>query len=374
MPPHISIVVIDRDDQSRQTINAMLASLGDSVRLEGSVGNYNDGVSLIQRTNPMVVMVDVDEQGAGVDRIRHLHDRFPRTSIFVMSAKRDTDWILNLMRAGAVEYLLKPLVEIELTESLQKIGRIWIQRPSDVGERGKVISVYNPVGGMGTTTIAVNLAAALASDNEKVALVDLNLICGDVASFLDVAPTYTLSSVTSNIARLDANFLMTVMTRHSTGIYILTEPLEVHESFDITGEQIKRMLAFLRGIFSYVIIDTGGLLTGGPMAIFESSDFILFNSVLNLPALKNAKRYLSAMERAGLHKDKIKLIVNRYAPKEDIKIADAERVLGTTIFQTVPNDYSAVISSINRGTPIVRLMPGSPVSKAILKLAEMLKR
>jgi pilus assembly protein CpaE len=147
----------------------------------------------------------------------------------------------------------------------------------------------------------------------------------------------------------------------------------VHESFDITSEQIKRMLSFLRGIFSYIIIDTGGLLTGGPMAVFENSDHILYNTVLNLPSLKNAKRYLTAMERSGLQKEKIKLIVNRYVPKEDIKVADAERVLGTSIFQTVPNDYAGVISSINRGTPIVRMMSGSPVSKAILKLADMLK-
>jgi pilus assembly protein CpaE len=373
MPPHISIVVIEKDEPSRQTISAMLADLGDSVRVEGSVASYAEGLSLIQRTNPMVVMVDADEPGSGVDRIRQLHDRFPRTSIFVLSAKKDSDWILSLMRAGAVEYLLKPLVQIELNESLQKIGRIWIQRPVDVKERGKIISVYNPVGGMGTTTIAVNLAAALASDSDKVALVDLNLICGDVASFLDVAPTYTLSSVTSNIARLDANFLMTVMTRHSTGIYVLTEPLEVHETFDITSEQIKRMLTFLRGIFSYIVIDTGGLLSGGPMAVFENSDHILYNTVLNLPSLKNAKRYLTAMERTGLQKERIKLIVNRYVPKEDIKVPDAERVLGTSIFQTIPNDYAGVISSINRGIPIVKMISGSPVSKAILKLADMVK-
>ena len=110
------------------------------------------------------------------------------------------------------------------------------------------------------------------------------------------------------------------------------------------------------------------------MTIFESSDLILFTTALSLPALKNTKRYLSAMERKGLRRDRLKLIVNRYLPKADIQIKDAEKVLGYTVFQTIPNEYVDVVTSINKGTPVVKLSPRSPVSKAIMNLAELVRK
>jgi pilus assembly protein CpaE len=203
--------------------------------------------------------------------------------------------------------------------------------------------------------------------------VDLNLFSGDVASFLNMNPTYTLSSITSNVSRLDASFLMSVMTKHSSGIYVLTEPVEVDETANITTEQINRVLAMLRTVFTYIIIDTGGSLMGCNSTTFESSDYILFNTVLSLPSLKNAKRYLTAMEKRGLRKEKIKLIVNRYLPRADIRVQDAEKVLDYKVFVTIPNDYNEVIASINKGLPVVNISPRSPVSISIAQLAELLK-
>jgi pilus assembly protein CpaE len=278
------------------------------------------------------------------------------------------------MRAGAVEYLLRPVSEDELIQALQKVGRFWFSKPPEEKGEGKVIAVYYPIGGVGTTTVAVNLAASLAASEVKVALVDLNLFSGDISTFLDVNPTYTLSSVTNNIARLDANFLMSVMTRHSSGPYILTEPLEVDESTSITPEQISRVLEFLKGIFAYVVVDCGGNLEGCNMAVFDLADTILFTTVLSLPAIKNAKRYLVALERRGFHQDRLKLVVNRYLPKADIQVKDAEKILGYPVFQTIPNEYGEVITSINKGIPVVKLEPRSPISKAIMNLAGLVSK
>jgi pilus assembly protein CpaE len=338
-----------------------------------AVADFSEGLSAIQAANPMVVLLEVKDLGRGVEDVRYILSKFPRMSVFVTCSEKSSDWILSLMRAGAVEYILRPVDWSDLGEALQKVGRLWVSRPTVVAKEGKVISVYNPIGGMGTTTIAVNLAASLAVGNDKVALVDLNLFSGDVSSFLDVNPTYTLSSVTTNIARLDASFLMSVMTRHSSGIYVLTEPLEVDEASDVTAEQLLRVIAFLKGVFNYIVIDTGGQLAGCNMAVFENSDHIFFNSVLSLPALKNTKRYLSTMERKGLLKGRVKLIVNRYLSRADIKVSDAERVLDWKVSLSIPNEYADVIASINKGVPLVKLMPRSPVSKAVEKLAELVK-
>jgi len=373
MPPSISLAIIDSERESRYAVEESLRPFSDRVRIVGSVGDFHEGVRIVQDETPTVAILEVRDLEEGIDQVRTLLSRSPNLSVFVTSYQKNPDWILGLMRAGACEYLLRPVDRNVLLESLQKAWRLWESRKSETVTMGKVISVYNPVGGIGTTTIAVNLAAALASKNEKVALVDLNFFSGDVATFLDVNPKYSLSSVTSNITRLDASFLMSVMTRHSCGMYVLSEPLEIEDTMNITPEQIERVLDFLRGVFSYIVIDCGGQIFGCNLAAFKKSDHLLFTTVLTLPSLKNAKRYLTAMQKLGLDKGKIKLVVNRYLPKADIKVNDAEKVLDHKVFITVPNEYGEIIESINKGTPVVKLNPRSSVSAAITSLIELLQ-
>lgn len=373
MPPSISLALIDSERQSRTAIEEVLRPFNDKVHVVGAVGDFEEGLRLVQNENPTVAILEVKDLDRGIEEVKTLLAKSPQVSVFATAYEKNPDWILGLMRAGATEYLLRPVERNELLEALQKAWRLWESRKTESVAEGKVISVYNPVGGNGTTTIAVNIAAALAAKNEKVALVDLNLFSGDVATFLDVSPKYSLSSVTSNITRLDSSFLMSVMTRHSSGMYVLSEPLEVEDTMNITPEQIERVLGFLRGVFSYVVIDCGGQLFGCNLATFKQSDHLLFTTVLNLPALKSAKRYLTAMNKQGLDSGKVKLVVNRHLPKADIKVHDAEKVLGHKVFTTIPNEYADVIASINKGIPIVKLSPRSPVSAAISKLTELLQ-
>lgn len=373
MPPHLSLIIIDPDRDSSKTIEEIVRPYADKLHISASTNDLETGLRAIQGSNPVVVVLAVNDLDQGRRDIQAILSVSPRTAVFVVSQEKNPDWILRLMREGAAEYILKPIDANDLYEALQKAGRLHIETPlkTETAKKGKVISVFNPVGGMGTTTIAVNLAAALARVSDKVALVDLNFFSGDMTTFLDMNPKYTLSSLTSNVHRIDAGFLMSVMARHKSGIYLLCEPLDVDETTDITPEQLKRIVDDLTHIFSYVVIDTGGQLHGANQLIFNDSDYIVFNTVLNLPALKNANRYLQSMEKHGLDRNRIKLVVNRYLARSDIKVEDAERVLGYKVLTTVPNEYVDVIDSINKGEPLVTLYPRSPVSKAIMKMAEI---
>jgi pilus assembly protein CpaE len=374
MSSQFSIVIIDKDKFSRDSIVSTLQPYSDSITLAGSVDNFTDGASAIHRSAPNVVFLGVDDIQQGVEDVQYITLKYPRVSVIACSSEKNSEWILALMRAGAVEYLLRPIAQKDLKQSLQKVGRFLFTTKTEELPAGKIISAYNPIGGMGTTTVAVNLAAALAEEGTKVALVDLNLDAGDVNTFLNVNPTYTLSSVTNNIERLDANFLMSVMTRHASGPFVLTEPLEVDDAVSITPEQVQRIIEFLKGIFNYVIIDCVGQLAGCNMAIFGSSDLILFTTTLSLPALKNTRRYLNAMSLKGLGSDRVKLVINRHLPKSDIQIKDAEKVLTMPVYQAIPNEYADVVDSINKGMPVVKLLPRSPVSKAIQGLADRVKQ
>ncbi len=311
MPPHISMVIIDSNRASRDVIASIIKPFADTIKTEASVESFDEGLQAVQRTTANIVLLEVADLDRGVEQIQYLLSRHSQLSVIVSCEEKDPEWILKLMRAGAVEYLLRPIAQDELIQALTKVGRFWFTKAPTDTKKGKIYGVYYPTGGVGVTTVAVNLAASLAAEDTKVALVDLNLFAGDISTFLDVNPSYTLSSVTNNIARLDANFLMGVMTRHSSGPYVLTEPTEVDEAINITPEQVNRLLQFLRGIFDYVVIDCGGQLAGCTLAILENSDLILFSTVLSLPAIKTSKRYLTAMERKGIRKGRLKLVVNR---------------------------------------------------------------
>jgi pilus assembly protein CpaE len=373
MPSSMTILVIDNNPDSISTVEALQKQSGETVKIVSVVASFAEGLNVIQKANPMVVILHVDNLERGVMEIGYILSVFNRISIIVTAANETSEWVLGLMRAGAIEYLFHPLQLDALRDAIQKVGRIWHPVSESVKPQGRVISVYNPLGGMGTTTIAVNLAVCLAGNGSKVALIDLNLFSGDVATFLNINPTYTLSSVTSNISRVDSNFIMSVMTPYSSGMYVLTEPLEVDESSEITAEQLGHIISVLGEMFSHVVIDTGGYAAGCNTAVFEASDFILYNTVMNLPGLKNTKRYITSFEKKGLLKGRVKLLVNRYTPRADIKVEDAEKVLDWKVFHTIPNEYKDVVESINKGVPLVTLFPRSAVSKAIVCLSELLK-
>src|SRR5512136_1436631 len=130
MPPHISLVIIDSDSSSRAAMEKVLKQFGDTVKVMASVADYDEGVRAIQVTNPMVVILEVKDIDQGVEEVRSLLSRSPRISVFVACAEQSSEWILRLMRAGAVEYILKPVDPADLGEALQKVGRLWISKPS----------------------------------------------------------------------------------------------------------------------------------------------------------------------------------------------------------------------------------------------------
>ncbi len=371
MQPSLSFVIIDSDRHSRNAIEEVLKTFADA-RVYGSVADFQDGLNLIQKAPPAVVILEARDLENGIEELKYLLSKFPGIAVFITAHENNADWILRMIRAGAGEYLTKPIVAAELLDAVNKVSRLHNLRSGHTSKKGTAISVYNPSGGMGTTTIAVNLAATLAARGEKVALIDLNLFSGDVAAFLDLAPRYNLANVTAKTGQIDASFLRNVIVPHSSGVHVLNGPVNLGDADRILPEQLQEVIGILQTIFAYTIIDTGGQLFGCNMATFDCSDRILFTTLLNLPALKNAKRYLAAMDNEGFGANKVKLVINRHIPKDDIKLADAEKILNTKAYQTVPNAYADARTSINRGEPLISCYPKSPVTKAMDELARQL--
>lgn len=372
MAQNISVVIIEADVEALDKMMKYITSLGDHVTVEGASGSFEAGFELIHKKKPMVVILDISDEksGADIEKISKVLGRFPQTTIFAVCDDKSSDTILRAMRAGAAEYLLKPVSDSDLGSALQKLGRLWIVKPAAEQETGRIFTIFSPKGGVGVTTMAINLATNIHEITQKsTVLVDLDLDAGDVTTFLNLKPSYTISDVTLNISRLDRTFLKGVITRHETGIFVLAEPQKVEEGVSVSGADLRKVLELLKTMFSYIIIDTQTVLDERTKTAVEMSDLILLTFILSLPGIKNIQRYLNYFDKT-IPKNKLKLVVNRYLKRGDIKLEDAEKVLNYPIEWSIPNSYDDAITCLNKGVPINIGAPRSQLNSAFQDLAK----
>jgi pilus assembly protein CpaE len=374
--PGISVVIIDSDPDSITRIQGYIKNMGNHASIEGVAQSFEKGYEIIHKKRPMVVIMEVKSENLDeyLERITLILNRFPQLSIFATSTDKSADTILKVMRAGATEYLLKPVSDVDLVAALQKLGRLWVVKAPPEAQFGKIYTLFSPKGGVGNTTIAVNLAVNIYElTKEPTIIVDLDLNAGDVSTFLNIKPTYTISDVTTNISRLDKSFLKGIITMHESGIYILAEPQRVEEAISISGHDIKKVLELLKTMFKYIIIDTEPFFSERVLAAIEMSDMLVLTLVLSLPSIRNMQRYINyLLENTGYKKDRIMLLVNRYLKKGDIKIEDAEKVLGMPVKWHLPNEYITAITALNKGVPLSIYEPKSKLNLSIKEIAQQL--
>lgn len=369
----ISVVIIDSDPDSISRIQQYIKNMGNHATIEGVAQSFEKGYEIIHKKRPMVVIMEVisERLDESLERISLILDRFPQISVFATSTDKSADTILKVMRAGATEYLLKPVSDVDLIAALQKLGRLWIAKAPAEAQFGKIFTFFSPKSGVGNTTIAVNLATNIYElTKEPTIIVDLDLSAGDISTFLNIKPNYTISDVTTNISRLDKSFLKGVISMHESGIHILAEPQKVEEAITISGHDIKKVLGLLKTMFKYIIIDTEPSFNERTLSAIEMSDMLILTLILSLPNIKNMKRFIVYLDNIGYKKDKIKLLVNRYIKKGDIKIEDAEKVLGLPIQWHIPNEYSISMAAINKGIPLSMYEPKSKLNLSIREIAQ----
>jgi pilus assembly protein CpaE len=369
MPPSISVVIIDSDNDSTNNIVKFINNMAGKVTVEGTATTFELGYELIHKKRPMVVIMEVDKDiDASIERITQILKRFPQVSIFATSEDKSSDTILKVMRAGVTEYLLRPVVEADLSFALQKLGRLWLTKPVPEEEAGRIFTVFGPKGGVGVTTISINLATDIYEITRKpTILVDMDLNAGDATTFLNMKPSYTITDVTTNINRLDRSFLQGVIAKHDSGISVLAEPQRVEEAVSISGVDIKKVLSLLKSMFKYIIIDAESISERTTTAL-EMSDMILLIFFMSLPGIRNMQRHLRYFDKMGYGRHRVKLVANRYLKKGEITIEDAEKALNYPVFWTIPNDYDTTMTCLNKGVPI---NVGAPKSQLNLSLKDL---
>jgi pilus assembly protein CpaE len=286
--------------------------------------------------------------------------------VLAIGPAADAKLVLRALRGAVDDYLDETDLETELTAAL---GR-WRSSLVTQHEAGRVIALLAPSGGSGSSTLAVNIATALAAQHKSAALIDLKLQTGDLAALLDLKPTYTLADVCQNIARMDRTLFERSLVRHASGVSLLAPPRHFDDIAWITAEGVRQALNLAKSLFPYVLIDLDHSFQPEQTEALHQADSVLLVLRLDFVSLRNARRTLEYVERLGVSRERLRLVVNRYGQPKEVPAIKAEEVLGLKVFHYVPDDPRAVNRANNNGVPVILEAPRAAVSKSVAKLAQ----
>lgn len=318
------------------------------------------------KETPDIIVIDDNQQLSDLFlRIKTIKGNFPQASIFVVSANKDPQQIIDTMKAGAAEYLVEPIEEKTLHNAIEEV-RAKMTNSGKLAQ-GSVYSFISSKGGVGATTLAVNVATSFANGKKKaVALLDMCFQSGDASVLLDIVPQTTVMDICESINRLDVSFLRGAMTSHNTGLSFLAAPQNPEDSEDITPAHIGKILDLTKMLFDYVVLDcTSMQINETTMEAFKRSDKVFVVTDMSVPSIRNTVRICKLIQKLGIDLNKVEIIINRFIKGGALTLKEIEKNFGKAVYWLVPNDFSDIVSSINRGIPLVKLQANAPFSKNI---------
>ncbi len=371
----LRLAIVDPNDSGREALKNMLLGM-DMFWLEAECSRYEFFADVVAQTHPDigVVAIDSDPQ-KGLELVGQLGVVSPDCAVLVVSSSSDGGLILQALRAGAKEFLTQPVRIEDLLAALGRIGQRRGGRGDKRNRGNQVIAVAGTIGGVGTTSLAVNLGCILAREQQNsVALVDLDLCLGDADVFLDTIPDYTLVDVAQNVTRLDFTLLKRSLTKHSSGLYLLPRPVQLEDVGLITPDDLQRVIGLLKATFTHLVLDLSKAYTAIDLIALEMADRILLTTQLDLPCLRNVVRLMMSFDNMEDLADKVKIVVNRVGlDSGQITLKKAEETIGKEIFWQLPNDYRTMIEARNNGVPLIEGAPKAAVTQSLTALAKALE-
>jgi pilus assembly protein CpaE len=370
----IRVVLVDPNEESRNCLQRLLGGMS-QVWLAEVFATYHDTARRIGEISPELTIVAVDHDAEqAVELIAGVTGHNPSAIVLPASGRNDSTLILRSIRAGAREFLTLPTEPAELLECISRLlhGR---EGAKDCLARGpRIISVTGAAGGVGATSVAVNLASLLAaSKQQETILLDLDLIFGTVDACLDVTPNHTLTNVIQNFERLDLMLLKRSIIQHASGLYVLPHPVAMQDVASIDADTLARLLGVLRAAFSTVVIDTSKGLQSTDFTAYEMSDTILVTLQLNLMCLRNTARLLSLFGQFEGLIERVKLVENRSgSPESEISIKKAEETLKMPISWRIPESHKVFQESRIKGTTLGEVAKGSRPHQVLLQMIHSL--
>ena len=382
MADRIQVLIVDDIPETRDHLSKLLGFEADIV-VVGTAASGAEAIEQAARILPDVILMDINMPDMdGIAATERLSAQVPSAAVVMMSVQGEADYLRRSMLAGAREFLVKPFSSDELTASIrqvysrekEKAGRAAVTlaaRTQDPTQEGQVVAVFSPKGGVGRTTIAVNLAVAAGVElGKKVTLVDASFQFGDVAVLLNLNPKD--KSMAELVPELelgrDPDSVDTFTLTHSSGVHVLLAPPSPEMAELITPAGVKHVIEILRQQSELVVIDCAAWFNDTLLGILDLADVVLTVLTLEITSIKNIRLFLEVAEQLG-YSHKIRLVLNRADTTLGIRVADVEHSIGRKVDHTIVSDGRAVVYALNRGVPFVISNRESQVSQDVLRLA-----
>jgi len=371
----LSVVVVATDSEQRTVLQVLVdgTSVARTIQVcpNFPVGASDPALRRIQASNPDVVLVDIpsDFSTAALRAIELLHEELPDTAVFAVGTLSQPQVIVNAMRAGAREFIERPTTTTDVLEAFVRVTATQ-RRQRQEGPRGRVFSVVNAKGGCGSTTVAVNLALALQATHGHTALVDFAPL-GHAALHLNVKPVFSLIDATRNLHRMDSSLMESFMTRHSGGLQLLAGP-NAPAAIEPSNAEFVRLFDLMVTQYRYVVVDISSRLDAAMRMVAHLSEVVLLVAHTDVASLWSGARVRQYLGETG-GSERVRLLLNRFRKLPGFDEEDAEAAVGAKLLWRVPNQYFAVSSAIDRGTPLME-QHSSEMARSFSGLAHELTR
>lgn len=309
-----------------------------------------------ENSRPDICLVDFDpDRHQATLTAERIHERLPGTAVFAISSDSNSEHILQAMRCGCVEYLVKPVNVDHLLDAIARVGGKKSEKRALLN--CELLTFVGAKGGTGVTTLATHLGALLAkSCSRKVLLVDLHPSLGDVALYLGITQQeYHFFELAENVDRLDSALLQSFLLHHPSGLDVLPAPQLRETEHRISTDAIGRTLDFMRSRYEFILIDCAPGLSEHNAELFRRSNQLYIVTVPEVSALRNVVHYLDFLTRQEFPSGRVRVVLNRHMKKGGISDPEIEKAIHRRIDWKVPNQYSHVIRTIHGGDPISAL-------------------
>jgi pilus assembly protein CpaE len=367
----VTALVVTQDNEKLARLRTEFSTIsGFDVRVEQA--SFDDCVVKLREVGADVAVLFLDEQrGNGCLTLEQLKKSREQIFAFAVSSERSAEVIVKAIRAGADELLSAMPNAEELLKALVRVAERRKRMVASGELTSKVIAVHSPHGGVGVTTMAVNLAVGIRRQSgQEVCLVDLDLQYGETPVFLDFKPLYTVLDVCQGIANLDASFMKGALYTHSSGIQVLPAPTNLEDSEAVTAAAFEKILDTLRQMFSYIVIDTSAHLSETTLIAIEQSDSVYILTDNMVASVRAVQRSLDTMMRLGIDPAGFQFVLNRPVGRSEIKAKDVAEALKFDIGYSFPVDEATCIAAANQGVPLHKVNSRSPLVEAISAIAK----
>ncbi len=364
------VVLFNAEPGAGPALRATINELRDT-RVVAEVSDHSALTDALRRMPANVLLVNLDpDVPRQVAMIEAVVAQFPTVPVIAISEHSTPQDIIAAMRAGCQQFVFKPIDRGDLRRALDRVAT----KQTQLAPGGHRICVMGGSGGVGTTTIACNLAMEIASITQTTcALVDLQLEFGDIASNFDCAASHTIANLCQCDGEVDRAMLETAVVRLPCRVAVLARPATVEEAALVTPDRAATILRLMSNYYGSVVVDTPRTFDRLTLGALEQADSVLLILQLVVPSVRNTLRLYEALLSYGMPDDRVHIVANRY--KKNVgRLApeDVEKQFNRKLLGIVPNDYEQVTSSLDYGHPLMADAPNSSVRAAIRGLAMQL--